>query len=232
MPINHRHYHPDWKDKIRPAILKRDNYRCRECGVPNKIYVVRMENGDWVEADDLVKTEAKRVGQKITRIILTVAHLNHIVFDNREENLKSLCQLHHLRHDAPHKAAMQKVARLWSPEEAIKLTQQDGGEIYLNHLFVLARARRNNIAQLLKIKKSRRKFGEYSQYDKDLTDLIARTKWEYVILVKQICKILSSAYGMKNCTEFLNDYWASDLKMIGLKPSEFDGIDDDLVNLN
>jgi hypothetical protein len=38
------------------------------------------------------------------KIILTVAHLNHDEADTRPENLAHLCQLHHNRHDAKHRA--------------------------------------------------------------------------------------------------------------------------------
>jgi hypothetical protein len=47
----------------------------------------------------------------LTKIILTVAHLNHDETDNRPENLAHLCQLHHNRHDAKHRAANRKAAK-------------------------------------------------------------------------------------------------------------------------
>ena len=36
------------------------------------------------------------------RVVLTVAHLNHTPGDDRDENLKALCQWCHLHHDAGH----------------------------------------------------------------------------------------------------------------------------------
>jgi len=36
------------------------------------------------------------------RIVLTIAHLNHKAGDDRDENLKALCQWCHLNFDAPH----------------------------------------------------------------------------------------------------------------------------------
>jgi 5-methylcytosine-specific restriction endonuclease McrA len=33
------------------------------------------------------------------KIVLTVAHLNHDITDNRPENLRALCQRCHLTHD-------------------------------------------------------------------------------------------------------------------------------------
>lgn len=46
--------------------------------------------------------DLKEMGYKIIKIVLTVAHLNHDINDNCDENLAALCQLHHLRHDIEH----------------------------------------------------------------------------------------------------------------------------------
>jgi len=42
MPINYKDYPSNWKTEIRPAILNRDNHRCKFCGVHN------YEIGYWV----------------------------------------------------------------------------------------------------------------------------------------------------------------------------------------
>ena len=217
MPINQKHYHPDWKDKIRPRILKRDQYRCAICRVPNKIEILRLNDGSWLKADDLIRREAAINGQKIIRIILTVAHLNHIVTDNRDENLKSLCQLHHIHHDRKHKVAMREVSNVWDPELAIAKTKEVNGELYLNHLFVLARARRNQVATYLKIRESRAKYKEYSKYDQELKLFLAKSQIEYKNLVKRICEMLVEHYAIEDGREFLAKYWESDTKFIGGK---------------
>ncbi len=36
------------------------------------------------------------------RVVLTTAHLNHNPEDNRDENLKAMCNRCHLRYDVPH----------------------------------------------------------------------------------------------------------------------------------
>ena len=41
-------------------------------------------------------------GDKLTIIVLTVAHLNHEPEDCRPENLAAMCQRHHLAYDAQH----------------------------------------------------------------------------------------------------------------------------------
>lgn len=217
MPINKKHYHPDWKDKIRPRILKRDQHRCKICGVPNKIEIIRVKDDEWLRVDRIIRNEAKKTGQKITRVILTVAHLNHIVTDNRDENLATLCQLHHIRHDREHKIQMRQVAKIWDPQLAIAKTKETCGHVYLNHIFVLARARRNQLATLLKIREKRSLYAVYSQYDKDLKVLLAKTRIEYKQLTARACTMLTESYGIEDPKRFLEEYWSSDTKSIGGK---------------
>lgn len=215
MPVNYRNYHPDWKDVIRPQILKRDNYKCKICNVGNRMRIIRGDDDQWLEVDHLIEKEALKTGQKIVKIVLTVAHLNHIVTDNRPENLAALCQLHHIRHDSEHKKAMQDVAKVWNPDLAIKMATAPSGEKYLPHLFVLTRARRNQLAQLITIRHKRSMYSTYSQYDKDLSALIDATMNDYNKLLNATCSILSRAYKIKDARKFMSNYWSSDLKFIG-----------------
>jgi hypothetical protein len=48
---------------------------------------------------------------RVVRIVLTVAHLNHDPRDNREENLKALCQWCHLNYDKLHHAETRAVRK-------------------------------------------------------------------------------------------------------------------------
>lgn len=54
-----------------------------------------------IEAEEARKrAEADMLdGERVFRIVLTVAHLNHDRTDNRPENLAALCQRCHLLHD-------------------------------------------------------------------------------------------------------------------------------------
>ncbi len=106
MPCDYKKYPKDWK-VIRQRILERENHRCKECGVENHDIGYRDKNGKWHKiehshAGDMEGEYAEKMGLKIIRIVLTIAHLNHAVTDNRDENLAALCQLHHLRHDKEH----------------------------------------------------------------------------------------------------------------------------------
>lgn len=50
-------------------------------------------------------------GFKYTRIVLTVAHLDHNIENNATDNLAALCQKCHLRYDAKHHAKNSKATR-------------------------------------------------------------------------------------------------------------------------
>jgi len=76
MPINYKDYHPDWKTRIRPDILKRAENKCEFCGIEN--YVINKRG---------------------SKVILTISHQDHDKGNNDYSNLKALCQACHLSHD-------------------------------------------------------------------------------------------------------------------------------------
>ena len=89
--MNYNDYPPEWKDTIRPAILKRDNYTCQNCGIAHRSRVYKNKSGGYVVCDDFIQEWAKAQGFKVFTLFLQVAHLNHIKSDCRPENLRSLC---------------------------------------------------------------------------------------------------------------------------------------------
>lgn len=101
MPINYANYHPEWKDRIRPTILKRAGYKCETCKIAHKAIGYRMPDGKFIECDKYMQGWCKTNGIKCIRIILTIAHLNHDVSDNAESNLRALCQKCHNNYDMP-----------------------------------------------------------------------------------------------------------------------------------
>lgn len=80
MPCDYSKYPKDWKE-IRAKILKRDGHKCRFCFAAN--YQPHWATG--------------------SRVILTIAHLNHDVRDNRDYNLAALCQRCHNILDMPYR---------------------------------------------------------------------------------------------------------------------------------
>lgn len=96
---NKENYHPNWNDIIRPEILKRDKYKCQNCGLKHRgIYLV-VENDKTIEIDKEEYIEALRNNEKVKKVFLQVAHLDHNPKNNKYENLKSLCPKCHLSND-------------------------------------------------------------------------------------------------------------------------------------
>ncbi len=85
MPMKRARYPADW-EAISASIRARAGDRCEwpECGLQNGA-TVQGKRGPY-------------------RVVLTVAHLNHVELDCRPENLRAWCQPHHLRYDAKHHA--------------------------------------------------------------------------------------------------------------------------------
>ena len=83
LPENKGRYPADWKD-IRAKILAECKNKCEWCGVEN--YSIR--DG--------------------AKIVLTIAHLDHVPENCARENLRALCQKCHNGHDAKHRAQTRK----------------------------------------------------------------------------------------------------------------------------
>lgn len=103
---NKKEYSEEWVDTIRPAILKRDNYRCSVCGVKHRSYVLVNQDGNYSIIDKGEHDEYKKYGAKCYRIFLQVAHLNHDKENNKEENLRAMCPRCHHRYDMNYKSIM------------------------------------------------------------------------------------------------------------------------------
>jgi 5-methylcytosine-specific restriction endonuclease McrA len=104
MPIkaeNRHRYPPNWR-AIRLAILDRAENRCEQCRVPNHAWR-NNATGQWTHDAGLAEAWGLD-GDKIARIVLTVAHLDHAPEHNDPANLAALCQRCHLAYDADHHA--------------------------------------------------------------------------------------------------------------------------------
>jgi hypothetical protein len=81
-PENKKRYPPNWKE-IRELVLAEADYRCE--GSPD-FPDCRAENG-------------KPHPVTGSKVVLTIAHLNHTPEDCRPSNLKAWCQRCHLNYD-------------------------------------------------------------------------------------------------------------------------------------
>ena len=83
-PETRGRYPKEWK-QIRERILQRAQNRCEFCGVENHTYRLNEKTG------------------KMAYIVLTIAHMNEVVEDCSDENLRALCQRCHNRYDVEHR---------------------------------------------------------------------------------------------------------------------------------
>lgn len=129
MPIDYKLYHPEWKSRIRPDILKRADNKCECCGVENYAVGYRDLNGifqrtagnemhdkagfgelKYMDAIQLIKhcNEYSDDDYKLIIIVLTIAHLDHDISNNDYSNLKAMCQRCHNRYDVPNRVKNRK----------------------------------------------------------------------------------------------------------------------------
>jgi len=100
----------------RARILERAEWQCEQCGKPGGMEVQVFGTGScgqvwrhgWRKNP---KWTSCLTGKKISlrlfapqdvrtiRVVLTIAHLNHVAGDDRDENLRALCQWCHLNYD-------------------------------------------------------------------------------------------------------------------------------------
>lgn len=104
MPIDYKKYPKDWSE-IRKRILDRARNRCEQCGLQNGVTGYRDSSGKFHASEGMQVETDLLDGERVFRIVLTIAHLNHDIHDNRPENLMALCQRCHLSHDKDHHRA-------------------------------------------------------------------------------------------------------------------------------
>ena len=91
-PENRARYPANWRTEIRPAILARAGNRCE--GSP-AYPDCRVVNGEVHPVTG-------------SRVVLTVAHLDHTPENCAPGNLRAWCQRCHITYDAPMKAAKRR----------------------------------------------------------------------------------------------------------------------------
>lgn len=126
-------YGEEWQTVTRPRILERAGNKCEQCRVPNYALVVRYSRpefaGWWFnrETGEAFDNDGQDQGSvrgsempddyRLVPIVLTVAHLNQTPGDDRDENLKALCQHCHLKYDSEQHARNAKETRLRRKEQ-------------------------------------------------------------------------------------------------------------------
>lgn len=98
-------YPANWREISQRIRFERAGGRCERCKAPHLWYRAGQEliNPVCIELYKAgLEIEGKLDAKKITRIVLTTAHLNHNPADSSDENLAALCQRCHLAHDRLH----------------------------------------------------------------------------------------------------------------------------------
>lgn len=112
-PENKARYPADWK-QIRARILARAGNCCEKCKAPNLTMIARGEGrhaGTYMTEDaEVIDAETgENLGQcrmsdysfdRMVRVVLTIAHLDHTPENCAPENLRAWCQKCHLAYDA------------------------------------------------------------------------------------------------------------------------------------
>jgi hypothetical protein len=105
-PENRSRYPSDWK-QIRARILERAGHCCEgspafpDCRAPNGWYR-SQQTGQLLEKEQAIAH--CYLGYPMTRIVLTIAHLDHTPENCDDSNLRAWCQRCHLTYDAKHHA--------------------------------------------------------------------------------------------------------------------------------
>lgn len=110
MPIRKQDYHPEWP-RISLEIREAAGWKCEWCEAPGNKVIQRLPGGSWVEVERVqaaptcvweetnTMTWGRLKFHKLTKIILSVAHLDRDSSNNDRDNLACLCQKCHLNHD-------------------------------------------------------------------------------------------------------------------------------------
>ena len=130
--IRKQDYPPDW-----PAISKQvrdEAHQCCEwCQAPNRAIIERGTNGKtwtlvpWIFetngelVDTATLTWARLRFHRLSRIVLTVAHLDRNSHNNDRQNLAALCQRCHLGHDIRQHIANRRYGRYHTKEQQLQL---------------------------------------------------------------------------------------------------------------
>ena len=109
-PENRKLYPKNWKE-IRKQILERANNKCEFCGVENYAEGYRDKNGNFIESIGMQQEADMLDGEKIIRIVLTIAHLDHDPTNNSPNNLRALCQKCHNTYDKEHRLATRRKSK-------------------------------------------------------------------------------------------------------------------------
>lgn len=115
-PENKEKYPANWKKISADIRFNRARNRCEVCGIKNYQVIYRMPGGlyrlpsltDWDMIHSRIKNCHSNFTESLkyhgfTRVVLTVAHLDHNPENNDYRNLMAMCQKCHNNYDRNHR---------------------------------------------------------------------------------------------------------------------------------
>ena len=115
-PENRNRYPDNWKEISAYIRNTRANNKCEVCGLVNHEVIKRYSDGsyrkpsavEWDMIHSRIKNSHSNMTESLkyhgfTKVILTVAHLDHSPENCDENNLKAMCQKCHNQYDAEHR---------------------------------------------------------------------------------------------------------------------------------
>ena len=109
-------YAENWNDTIRPAILKRDNYKCSKCKVKHRSRGYYDSSKKFIECDEHMISYASKINIKLIKIILQVHHKDDNKQNNNFDNLITLCARCHLSTEQPLNTMKRKLRGIIYPK--------------------------------------------------------------------------------------------------------------------
>lgn len=133
MPIRDKSLYPaDWKAISKRIRFERAGGRCEFCGVENGALIIRKTSNSeeyvTVEDSEAYYKELHNNGadydDKIIKVVLTVAHLDHNPANCDDDNLRALCQRCHNRYDRTFRNGNAAATRARKKADAVKRVGQ------------------------------------------------------------------------------------------------------------
>lgn len=123
-PENREKYPPAWKQISEDIRFNRAQNRCEVCGIINHSVIKRMDGGTWRNPSqvewDMIHSRIKYSNSNMTeslkyhgftKVVLTVAHLDHNPENCDYSNLKAMCQKCHNNYDIQHRKSTKRKAK-------------------------------------------------------------------------------------------------------------------------
>lgn len=126
MPINKLNYPVNWPS-ISIQVRQEANWICEWCQAPNAANIRRSRGADFEVVEKVAEEATNKMKwprlkyHGLTRVVLSVAHLDRDSNNNDRANLAALCQRCHLNHDIHQHLRNRRYGRNHAQEHQLRL---------------------------------------------------------------------------------------------------------------